>query len=49
LLTEIYAIRAKYKVKLPDAVIAASAVYSEATLLSNDHVFSTFGITTKGF
>jgi tRNA(fMet)-specific endonuclease VapC len=49
LLTEIYAIRAKYKVKLPDVVIAASAVYSEATLLSNDHVFSTFGIATKEF
>jgi len=35
----IIAIRSSYKLKLPDAVIAATAIYKNATLISNDKHF----------
>ena len=34
-------LRRKNKMKLPDAIIAASAVIREAILLTNDETFST--------
>ncbi len=40
LLKEVIDIRRTYKVKLPDAIIAASAITRSATLLSNDAGFS---------
>ena len=32
-------IRKNYKLKLPDAIIAATAIYHKATLITNDKVF----------
>ena len=42
-------IRIKNKLKLPDAVIAASAVFSNATVVSNDKIFSEIGISNIDF
>lgn len=39
LLEEIIRIRQSFKVKLPDAIISASAIQQQATLLSNDNIF----------
>jgi tRNA(fMet)-specific endonuclease VapC len=40
LLKETIKIRKKYKLKLPDAIIAATAIVNNATLLSADDVFA---------
>jgi len=40
LVTQVVAIRKKYKLKLPDAIIAGTAMVNDATLLSADNVFS---------
>lgn len=40
LITQIISIRKKYKLKLPDAIIAATAIVNDATLFSADDVFS---------
>ena len=40
LIAEIIAIRKKYKIKLPDAIIAATAKTNNAFLLSTDKIFS---------
>jgi predicted nucleic acid-binding protein len=40
LVKQVVAIRKKYKLKLPDAIIAATAIVNKATLLSADDVFS---------
>lgn len=40
LINQIISIRKKYKLKLPDAIIAATAIVNEATLFSADDVFS---------
>ena len=42
-------IRIKNKLKLPDAVIAASAVFSNATIVTNDKIFTEIGINNVGF
>jgi tRNA(fMet)-specific endonuclease VapC len=39
LLEEIIQIRLKYNVKLPDAIISASAIVNQASLVSNDAAF----------
>jgi tRNA(fMet)-specific endonuclease VapC len=36
----ISAIRTTYKIKLPDAIIAATAIYKDAVLVTNDKGFS---------
>lgn len=38
--TETIKIRKKYKLKLPDAIIAATAMTNNATLISADNIFS---------
>jgi len=40
LLIQVVAIRKKYKLKLPDAIIASTAIVNNVTLLSADAVFS---------
>lgn len=35
----IASIRTSYKIKLPDAIIAATAIYKNAVLISNDKDF----------
>ncbi len=40
LINETVAIRKKYKLKLPDAIIASTAIVNNVTLLSADAVFS---------
>lgn len=40
LITQGVAIRKKYKLKLPDAIIAGTAMVNDATLLSADDAFS---------
>ena len=40
LITQVVSIRKKYKLKLPDAIIAATALANNATLISADTVFS---------
>lgn len=39
-LQEIIQIRQNFNIKLPDAIIAASAIQSQSTLVSNDAIFS---------
>jgi tRNA(fMet)-specific endonuclease VapC len=40
LVLQTVAIRKKYKLKLPDAIIAATAIVNNATLLSADDIFA---------
>ena len=40
LVKQIVSIRKKYKIKLPDAIIAATALVPNATLISADDIFS---------
>ncbi len=40
LVNQVVSIRKKYKLKLPDAIIAATAITTDATLISADDVFS---------
>ena len=40
LVNQIVSIIKKYKLKLPDAIIAATAIVNNATLLSADNIFS---------
>jgi tRNA(fMet)-specific endonuclease VapC len=40
LVTQTISIRKKYKLKLPDALIAATAIINNATLFSADNVFT---------
>ncbi|MEO7767620.1 MAG: PIN domain-containing protein [Ferruginibacter sp.] len=40
LVMQVVSIRKKYKLKLPDAIIAATAIINNATLFSADDVFS---------
>jgi tRNA(fMet)-specific endonuclease VapC len=40
LINQIISIRKKYKLKLPDAIIAATAIINDATLFSANDVFS---------
>jgi hypothetical protein len=49
LITKICEIRLKYKLKLPDATIAASALLFDATMISNDKVFTEIDITVQSF
>src|SRR5690606_3158277 len=50
LIEEIIRIRLKYKLKLPDAIIAAMAIVNEATLITNDKAFHKIeNLKTKSF
>ncbi len=40
LVKQVVSIRKKYKIKLPDAIIAATALVNNATLISADNIFS---------
>lgn len=40
LMETIITFRSKYKIKLPDAIIAATSLVQNSTLMSNDQIFS---------
>jgi tRNA(fMet)-specific endonuclease VapC len=50
LIDMVITVRRDYKLKLPDAIIAASAIVNEATLITNDKEFSKIKeLKTKSF
>lgn len=50
LIQKIIEIRRVFNVKLPDAIIAGSAIVEKSTLVTNDHVFSKItGLKVKNF
>jgi predicted nucleic acid-binding protein len=40
LIKDIIRLRKKYSIKLPDAIIAASAIYSNSVIITNDKHFN---------
>lgn len=49
LINTICEIRTQHKLKLPDATIAATALLSNALILSNDKIFSEIGLENQMF
>jgi len=44
LIKEVTRVRSMYKLKLPDAIIAATSLHTNAVLVTNDHDFKKIGI-----